>query len=284
MFNGEYHKSIENQKYVLFIPYSEISCRSVIIKVYSPLIPLHNILCRLYFAAKFPPIDIAFALSATGISANKTFSLMKDTVQRIVDTHGTGSLRYSVIVFSDSANIIIRFSEKYSSLDQLKTSIEALPLSTGGSSLTEALAAAKNAFQDSGVRKDSTHVLVVITDKRSGESEDDIEKAAKPLEESGIVVVPVGIGGQVNDKELVVITSNKDNVILVDEDEDPDNLMEMIMAKINGMALHNLVNLTYMFFNLIFRSTLLEISQLGLTPLPQHIEGTPVDFCVKLSE
>lgn len=170
---------------------------------------------------------------------------MKDTVQRIVDTHGTGSLRYSIILFSDSASIVIRFSEKYSSLDQLKASIEALPISTGGSSLTEALQAAKNAFQDSGVRKDATHVLVVIMDKRSGEREDDVKKGAMPLEESGIVVIPVGIGDQVNDKELDIITSNKDNVILVDEGEDPDILMMLIMAKINGMAIRNLVNIQF---------------------------------------
>lgn len=190
---------------------------------------------KYYFAAKFPAIDIAFALSATGLSANKTFMLMKDTVQRIVDKYGTSSMRYSFIVYSDSANIIVRFSEKYSSLDQLKSSIEAMLPATGNSSLTEALAAAKQAFQDSGVRKDAIHVLVVITDKGSGESEDDVEKAAKPLEESGIVVIPVGIGDQVNTKELDVITPNKDNVILVDEEEDPNNLMEMIMAKVNGM-------------------------------------------------
>lgn len=169
---------------------------------------------------------------------------MKDTVQRIVDEHGTGSLRYSIILFSDSANIIIRFSEKYSSLDQLKTSIVALALPrTGGSSLSEALKAARNAFQDSGVRKDATHVLVVITDKRSGESEYDVEEAAKPLDESGIVVIPVGIGDQVDDKELNIITINENNVILVDEEEDPDNLMMLIMEKINGMALHSHVNM-----------------------------------------
>ena len=188
------------------------------------------------FAAKFLPIDIAFALSATGLSANKTFKLMKDTVQRIVDKYGTGSLRYSFIVYSDSANLIVRFSDKYSSLDKLKAFIEALPAVTGGASLTQALAAGKQAFQDSGVRKDAIHVLVVITDKRSGESQDVVEKAAKPLEDSGIVVIPVGIGNQVNVNELGEITSNKENVILVDEEEDPENLMEMIMAKVNGMA------------------------------------------------
>ena len=108
---------------------------------------------------------------------------------------------------------------------------------TGGSNISAALSAAKEAFEDSGVRKDATHVLVVITDKASGASEDVIKKAAKPLQESGIVVIPVGIGNQVSAKDLDGATDNEENVITVDVEEDPKNLMEMILAKINGMVL-----------------------------------------------
>ena len=189
-----------------------------------------------YLAAKFPAIDIAFALSATGISADKTYKLMKDTIELIVDKYGMGSMRYSFIPYSDSANINIKFSEKYPSLEDLKAAIKALLPVSGGSNLPGALTAAKEAFEDSGVRKDATHVLVVITDKRSGASEDDIKKAAKPLQESGIVVIPVAIGNQVNAQELGSTTSDKKNVISVGVEEDPQNLMELIMAKINGMA------------------------------------------------
>ena len=154
------------------------------------------------FTAKFPLIDIAFALSSTGISSNETYKLMKDTIELIIEKYGTSSMRYSFIPYSDYANINIKFSEKYPSLEDLQAAIKALLPHTGGSNLPAALAAAKEAFEDSGVRKHATHVLVVLTDNRSGSSIDGIKKTAKPLQDSGIVVIPVGIGNQVNIQEL----------------------------------------------------------------------------------
>ena len=162
---------------------------------------------------------------------------MKNTIELIVDKYGTGSLRYSFIPYADSANVNIKFSEKYPSLTDLKAAIKALLPHTGGSNLPAALAAGKEAFTDSGVRKDAaTHVLVVLTDKRSGASEDDILEAAKALLDSRIVVIPVGIGNQVNIEELEKATEDKENVISVTVKEDPKDLMEKIMAKVNGMS------------------------------------------------
>ena len=188
----------------------------------------------LVFSAKFAAIDIAFALSATGMSANTTFKLMKDTIDLIAEKYGTGSMRYSFILYSDTANIEVKFSEKYSSLEDLRAAIEALLPVTGGSNLPAALTAAKEAFEDSGVRENAAHVLVVISDKRSGASEENVKNAGKPLEDSGIVVVPVAIGNEVDKIELEWATSDEDNVIDVKADEEPEILMEMILAKING--------------------------------------------------
>lgn len=159
---------------------------------------------------------------------------MKDTIQLIIDKYGIGSMRYSFIPYSDSANVNIKFSETYPNLEDLKAAVKALLPVTGSSNLPAALIAAKEAFEDSGVRKDATHVLVVFTDKRSGATEDDTKKAAKPLQDSGIVVIPVAIGNQANAQELEGATSDKDNVISVGTEEDPQNLMGMIMAKVNG--------------------------------------------------
>lgn len=175
-----------------------------------------------------------FALSATGTSANVTFQLMKDTIDLIADKYGMGNMRYSLILYSDTANINIRFSEKYASLKDLMTAIQALPAVTGGSNLPAALTAAKEAFEDSGVRKDSTHVLVVFTDKRSGAAEEDVKSAARPLEDSGIVIIPVAIGNEIDNEELEWATSDNDNVVDVGTDEEPVNLMEMILGKINS--------------------------------------------------
>lgn len=186
------------------------------------------------FPATFSPIDVVFALSATGTSAKVTFQLMKDTIDLIAGKYGMGNMRYSLILFSDKANITIRFSEKYASLNDLMSAIQALPAVTGNPNLPAALTAAKEAFEDSGVRKDSTHVLVVFTDKRSGAAEDNVKTAARPLEDSAIVVIPVAIGNEVDNDELEWATSDKDNVVDVGTDEEPENLMEMILAKING--------------------------------------------------
>ena len=161
---------------------------------------------------------------------------MKDTIELIVHKYGTGSLRYSFIPYADSANVNIKFSEKYPSLTDLKAAIKALLPHAGSSNLPAALAAGKEAFTDSGVRKDATHVLVVLTDKRSGASEDDILEAAKALLDSRIVVIPVGIGNQVNIEELEKATEDKEKVISVTVKEDPKDLVEKIMAKVNGMT------------------------------------------------
>ena len=187
------------------------------------------------FSAKSPAIDLAFALSATSVSADQTYKLMKDTVERIIDKYGMGSMRYSFIVYSDSASIKGRFSEKYSNPDELKVAIKAFLPESGGSSLVKAMATAKQAFEDSGVRKDATHVLVIITDKSSGASENDLKAAAKPLEDSGIEVIPVAIGNQVNVGELEAITDDNDNVITAEPEENPGDLRDKIMEKvING--------------------------------------------------
>ena len=186
------------------------------------------------FSATFSPIDVVFALSATGTSASVTFQLMKDTIDLIADKYGMGNMRYSLILFSDKANINITFSEKYASLNDLMIAIQALPAVTGNPNLPAALTAAKEAFEDSGVRKDSTHVLVVFTDKRSGAAEEDVKTAARPLEDSAIVVIPVAIGNEIDNEELEWATSDKDNVVDVGTEEEPANLMEMILAKINS--------------------------------------------------
>lgn len=161
---------------------------------------------------------------------------MKDTLKTVADKYGTGSFRYSFIVFSNTSNIFVRFSEKYSTIEELEASVDALPSATGGLSFTEVIESAKETFKDSGVRKGATHVLVILTDGRSGEDEDEIREGAVYLEESGIVVIPVGVGDQVDSNELGVLTSNEDNVVLIDEDEQPNRLMELIIARVLGMT------------------------------------------------
>ena len=50
------------------------------------------------------------------------------------------------------------------------------------------------------------------------------------------MVIPVGIGNQVNIEELEKAAGDKEKVISATVKEDPKDLMEKIMVKVNGMT------------------------------------------------
>ena len=76
-------------------------------------------------------------------------------------------------------------------------------------------------------------VLVVITDNKSGSTVEDVQTAAKPLEDAGIAVIPVAIGDDADVGELENLTPDKENVIQPPDGTTPDELAKMIMEKIH---------------------------------------------------
>ena len=91
---------------------------------------------------------------------------------------------------------------------------------------------AKGLFERNSRRKQVKRVVVVISDKQSGKTEQDIKTASEQLEAIGIQVIPVALGSESDPKELELVTSNKKN--LVDsskDDEDPKITSEKIMNK-----------------------------------------------------
>ena len=76
-------------------------------------------------------------------------------------------------------------------------------------------------------------VLVVITDNKSGSTVEDVQTAAKPLEDNGIAVIPVAIGDDADVGELGNLTPDKENAIQPPDGTKPDELAKMIMEKIH---------------------------------------------------
>lgn len=74
-------------------------------------------------------------------------------------------------------------------------------------------------------------MLVVITDKRLGMSLSDIAKAAEPLHDTGIKVVPVAVGNEANPSKLEA-TNPERFVIEAPRDEDPQTLGKQIMEHV----------------------------------------------------
>ena len=153
---------------------------------------------------------------------------MKDTISWIVTEYGTDKLRYCIILFGADANIRLNFDGGVSNANDITKFVQSLPSTRGGPDLTGALKQAESAFESAGVRQEASQVLVVITDKGSDVSESDIDRAAKPLHEKGIRVVPVGVGSEADPRELEATNPEK-SVITVPTDEKPEVLGRKIM-------------------------------------------------------
>ena len=181
-----------------------------------------------------PEVDLGFALSATSTAHNETFKLMKDIITYVIDTYGTQKIHYSVLVYGDTATIEINFGQTPPSPQQLKTAVEKLRVGTGIPSLADALAKAMKMFEDDNRRPLTRKVLVIMADSKSGSSVDDVKKAAKPLEDQDIEVIPVVVGEEADPGELGNTTPDKTNVIETGKEDDPKVVGEMIMDKIRG--------------------------------------------------
>ena len=66
---------------------------------------------------------------------------------------------------------------------------------------------------------------------QSGDREKTKEKA-KELKRIGVKVVPVVLGEEASPEELTEITRNKNNLVEMEKDENPDKAAEKIMIKV----------------------------------------------------
>ena len=177
-------------------------------------------------------VDLGFAISVTDAGANQTYENMKNVVKYIVNTYGIGSIRYGVILFVDSATTYIPLSQTFPDKLLLTSLLDRYPAPQGEPDLQKALEEAKSMFDKAPPRPDAKRVLAVIMDNKSINDLSEIKKAAQGLEEEEIQVVPVGVGTNVEDKELEAITGNKKNVITTGKDGDPSSVGKEIIDKI----------------------------------------------------
>ena len=94
---------------------------------------------------------------------------------------------------------------------------------------------------------------MIMADRKSESTEEDVKTGAKPFEEQDIKVIPVVIGGEADPRELGSTTPDKKNLIEADKGDDPKIVGEKIMEKIRGNCQNNnltsiLQNCTYNVF------------------------------------
>ena len=184
------------------------------------------------FKDDIPEIDLLFAVSATSVNSNATYTLMRDTIKQVIDRYGTDKIHYNVIVFGSGAITVIRFKNTLPiSPVALKAAVDALPITTGGPALDNALEEALREFEQPASRPNAKKILVVISDKKSGLSRSILTTAVRKLENKGVLVISVGIGSAVDRDEFKVLSPNPLDVIIVPVSEIPALLAVRIMER-----------------------------------------------------
>ncbi len=177
-----------------------------------------------------PEIDLCFAISATAANANSTFTLMKKTINHVIDSYGINKIRYSVIIFGSQARPVVGFDSSITDPVELEAYIRALSPISGGPALDKALEKALESFKESVSRPNAGKVLVVITDKESGLQADDVVAKVKPLEERNVRVIAVAVGDGADQQELESIATDNRDVLNVPTSVEPSALSKDIMV------------------------------------------------------
>ncbi|KAL9959836.1 hypothetical protein ACROYT_G033194 [Oculina patagonica] len=180
-----------------------------------------------------PEIDLAFAISATSASSNQSYALMQNTIKQLIDTYGVDKIHYSLIVYGASVVRVVNFNTSFPiSASDLKAAIDAQPPLSGGPVLTDALQEAFRVFNETEVRPNAKKVLVVMPDANSGAADNSLSAAVKPVEDIGVLVLSVGVGGGVDRNELSVISPNPNDVISASLNENPSVVAGNIIDRI----------------------------------------------------
>ncbi|KAJ7370985.1 hypothetical protein OS493_028601 [Desmophyllum pertusum] len=181
--------------------------------------------------------DMTWVLSLTAVEAwgNDGFAdtkrfLLHMISQLPVSAEGT---HYGIIVYSNDAKIIVRFSERwYHALLPLKLRVLGMEFPDGDTRTDKALKMAGTELYKAGEDRDQVpNVLVVITDGKTAQGSEPYKRVLKPLKDHDVDVIAVGIGDQISKAELTEIAMGKqDRVIQVDKVEDLNinKLSEMI--------------------------------------------------------
>ena len=155
---------------------------------------------------------------------------MKDIIDWVITKYGVGTIQYGIVVFGNTPSVKVRFTQPVND-DQLKNILQNAGKNRAGSNLQRALDEVQRLF-DSSPRPDAKRVLVLVTDKKSDSSLEDVKTSAESLWQSRIKVIPVAFGREAAPDEVEATTSDEDNLIDVKNTNNPDDVAKNIMKKV----------------------------------------------------
>lgn len=183
-------------------------------------------------------LDLLFALSATALKSDDNFIKMKSVIAEILNTHGSSSVRYSIITFGKYPDVELDFQEQIDSKG-IRARLQNISKNSEGVDLSRALKKASELLNNATLtRPDAKRIVVLAMDKTSDSDETAVDVAAKSLAQDGVRVIAVTFGKEGDPQEIAGTTLNKDNVIETDESDTAKDIAVAVMEKaMNGKRL-----------------------------------------------
>ena len=175
-------------------------------------------------------VNLGFAISANSLDSQRTFQQMQDIIKATMENYPAAIIYYSVLSFGDPPVVHINFDDKMSAEDQRRT-IDSIDKPSGKTSLDKALEKARSLFKDAAMKRPAAkNVLVVFVDRKSDSEIIDVKASSTLLEGDGVKVIIVGIGDEVDKREVDAVTSTS---ILTNTTDNPDSVAEEIIKNID---------------------------------------------------
>lgn len=163
------------------------------------------------------PVDIAFAIDASGSVGSWGYLKEKNFVREVVHQFGISrsGTHVAVIVYSTKARVEIPLP-RYYNFGAFAWAVRNLPYRRGVTRIDLALKTAANEVfvADGGSRSNVPKILIVMTDGFQTRTSDSIslDKAVLPLRAKGVQVYALAIGRYTRSYELRLIVEKKGDI------------------------------------------------------------------------
>ncbi|XP_062600299.1 uncharacterized protein LOC134261927 [Saccostrea cucullata] len=139
------------------------------------------------------PVDLVFVVDESGSIGSSNFKKMKNFLVNLVDqvTISNTAFHVGLVKFHSSATTVFDLN-RYSQKSSVKRAIQYVGYASGGTRIGKGINKGRTVF-DRSSRKDSTKVMILLTDGKSSDKTETSKEARKAKSE-GVSIFVIGIG------------------------------------------------------------------------------------------
>ena len=156
------------------------------------------------------PIDLVFALDASGSVQQQGFDLIKQFTKDIINDFNIGisDTHVGVLTFSEYAEPQIRLTETFDKTELFQM-IDSLNYPGYRTATDDALRVANTDFfsRTGGARQDVPQVLILLNDGKCTVCTEPVKDAAQRLKDRGVDIYTIGVTNFIKEQELQDIAS-----------------------------------------------------------------------------